>query len=374
MRTPTLRRNPDGRAFAVYPRSGGKRAYFGRYGTPESEAAYKRWLAGVLTASVALPDPPKVAPVLTPRMPLIVAVEQYLEWAVGHYQPPEYRNLRDALRALVIYAGDVPAASFGPRSLREYRDALLRDGFTKGGERRSYSRGVVNSYVNRVRRFARWAESRELLIRGTAESLRTLESLRAGTAGTRETGPVEAVPWANVRATLPFMRTDLAALVQVQYWCGLRPGEACRMTSGQIDRSGPVWWYRPRKHKTAHHGKTLVKAVPKPAQVILAPLIARAESDDAPLFLTRFDRAYTADTYGTAVELAVRAATKASVPVVPWSPNRLRHAIAVEVDARFGREAAQHYLGHARPETTAIYAGRNVEVLRRVAEDLGRSA
>jgi integrase len=60
---------------------------------------------------------------------------------------------------------------------------------------------------------------------------------------------------------------------------------------------------------------------------------------------------YTPGTYARAI---VRAAQQAKVP--RWSPNRLRHAAATEIRQRFGLEAAQVALGHARRTTTEVYA------------------
>jgi integrase len=380
VKTPKYRRNGDGRAFSVFPGSGGKRQYFGAYGTPEAEAAYKRWLASLLKADVA-PQPVPL-PTYSPTMPLAVCVDAYLEWAKSYYGRQEYLNLYSPLLALTLHSGDLPARSFGPNALRAFRDFLAEKGYEKGGRHHAYTRTSLNVAVNKVRRMVRWCESRELLPAGSAATLATLEALREGKCDAPDAPPVGSVPWDVVEATLPFMRNvhkgvernDLAAMVQVQYWCGMRPGEVCRMTSGQIDRSGAVWWYRPVKHKTAHHGKALVKAVPKPAQEILQPFIDKAPSPDAPLFTTRWGNAYVADSYCSAVGCAIKVANRAGVAVPHWSPNQLRHAVAERVDALLGREAAQHYLGHSRPDTTAIYAGRNSDMLRRAAEALAEAA
>lgn len=53
-----------------------------------------------------------------------------------------------------------------------------------------------------------------------------------------------------------------------------------------------------------------------------------------------------------------------------WSPNRLRHAAATEIRRKFGLEAAQILLGHAKADTTQIYAERDlakgVEIARKI--------
>jgi site-specific recombinase XerC len=53
-----------------------------------------------------------------------------------------------------------------------------------------------------------------------------------------------------------------------------------------------------------------------------------------------------------------------------WHPNQLRHTVATEVRARFGLEASQAVLGHAKADVTQVYAERDltkaVEVMRAI--------
>jgi hypothetical protein len=53
-----------------------------------------------------------------------------------------------------------------------------------------------------------------------------------------------------------------------------------------------------------------------------------------------------------------------------WHPNQLRHTAATEIRARFGLEAAQAVLGHAKADVTQVYAERDlskaVEVMRQI--------
>jgi integrase len=54
-----------------------------------------------------------------------------------------------------------------------------------------------------------------------------------------------------------------------------------------------------------------------------------------------------------------------------WHPNQLRHLFATVVRKEHGLEAAQVLLGHARADVTQVYAERNEELARRVAEQMG---
>jgi integrase len=57
--------------------------------------------------------------------------------------------------------------------------------------------------------------------------------------------------------------------------------------------------------------------------------------------------------------------------VGPWHPNQLRHTFASEVRRKFGLEAVQVLLGHARADVTQMYAERDQQLAVRVAAEVG---
>ena len=77
------------------------------------------------------------------------------------------------------------------------------------------------------------------------------------------------------------------------------------------------------------------------------------------------------DAYTTvAVRNAVyRACDRAGIP--RWHPNQIRHTVASKVRHLHGLEAAQVVLGHARADTTQIYAERDLARAREVVRALG---
>jgi integrase len=64
-----------------------------------------------------------------------------------------------------------------------------------------------------------------------------------------------------------------------------------------------------------------------------------------------------------------RACVKAGVPI--WSPLQLRHNAATAIRARFGLEAAQEIMGHAKADVTEVYAEKDLALARRVAAEVG---
>ena len=65
----------------------------------------------------------------------------------------------------------------------------------------------------------------------------------------------------------------------------------------------------------------------------------------------------------------VRACRKAGVP--EWTPLQLRHTTATTVRSRFGLEAAQVVLGHAKADVTQIYAERDLAKAHLVMAEIG---
>jgi integrase len=64
-----------------------------------------------------------------------------------------------------------------------------------------------------------------------------------------------------------------------------------------------------------------------------------------------------------------RACRRAGVET--WHPHQLRHTRATEVRREFDTEAAQILLGHSKPDTTVIYAERDMTRAREVVARIG---
>jgi integrase len=175
-----------------------------------------------------------------------------------------------------------------------------------------------------------------------------------------------------------------------------------------------VWEYRPARHKTEHHGRQRIVLIGPRAQEILLRYLARAadafcfspaESEvkrHTAMRLARQSRVppsqehrrkqypqrsprlkYTKDSYARAVRRACDLAFPPPKEMIDpaairhwrkahrWSPNQLRHTAATEFRRRFGLEAAQVMLGHARADVTQIYAETDLALARSVAREVG---
>jgi integrase len=209
-----------------------------------------------------------------------------------------------------------------------------------------------------------------------------------------------------VEATLPHLSPVVADMIRVQRLTGCRPGDVIQLRASDLDMSVNPWEFRPRRHKNQHRQRQRIIPVGPKAQAILrnyfsldlaAPLFRPDESErrrngkrneeratprwpshdpearrerreekrgDAPARAPK-DR-YTTQSYDRAIE---RAAAKAGVP--HWTPNQLRHAAGTEFRKRFGLDAAQAVLGHAKADVTEIYAELDAEKARRAVLEIG---
>lgn len=372
-------------------RINGKCFYTGTYGTPESEAAYRRivqqWEA--TNRSTSFGDS---------SLSMAMLMADYLEFAAGNYpidkQNSEYHQIKYSMRFLDDYR-DLPASEFSPRCLKAVRELMLKtvDRRRKHLKPQPLSRQYVNKMIDRITRMFSWAAEEELVQITVYRALANVKALQKGRTTAPESQRVEPVSDAVVSATLPFLSPVVADMVRVQRLCGMRPGEVCCLTPAMIDRSNDIWIADLPHHKTAWRGKDRVIYIgPKAQQILLKYLLRGAdEALFSPQEADRQRRAaivrntpanqgnrpgysartrskrepklqlgteYTTHSYGRAIKHAIKKAAKQDPAVVipHWAPNQLRHAAGTEIRKQFGLEVAQVLLGHASRVTTERYA------------------
>ncbi len=360
----------------------------GAWGSPDADREFAR-----LLAERGLPAAHPVGTNPTVNELLLA----FLTWADGYYRHAdgtptnEIVELNQSARPLRELYGHTPAVSFGPKALATVRQRMIDNGLC---------RTLINRRVERVRRAFRWAASEELIPVTVYEALRTVAGLRRGRSEVRESEPVGPVDAATVDATLPYLDAHLRTMVELQRHTAMRPGEVCALRLAEIDRTGQTWVYRPRQHKTAHHGKKrVIQFGPKARAVLTRFLVGRTTEADSLVFnpaqarAERFKAArerrkskvppsqqnrrkanpkrvpgnvYRVTAYGHAIR---RAAEKAGV--AHWHPNQLRHTAATTVRKAHGLEAVQVLLGHAKADVSQIYAERDEALAAEVAEQFG---
>lgn len=367
MKIPKYRKNGDGRGFAVYPKSGGKREYFGQYGSQEAEARYREWLTRLLNSEETLFNEKKQGTYY-----VVELVKKYLDHIGKRDSPEQYTLSKNALKRLVRLCGTELAINIGPSTLIQYQNMMSK-------EEQGYKRSTINRHVNCVRRFVKWCCKFEYLPPEHHLKLTAVDNLRKGENGVKDGKPISPVSFETVKRTLPFMHTIIQDMAQVQYYCGMRPNEVCCLNWDEIDQTDEIWLYVPYDHKTRHRQWELMKAIPPVAQRILK----RDErySEGTWIFDPRIvgtnpntGEKYNRKSYSRAIKSACERAIAKGVIDKAWTPNQLRHAIATDIRRLYSRDKAQSYLGHSSIDTTGIYADRTrgevIEIAKALERDL----
>lgn len=400
------------------PRTGHRRTvYLGAPGTPEARREYARvlteWEAGDRVVT-----PPKSAIRHKVRRPEMVTVAELI---LGYFKAVKARHskagkltnhgqvVRSALRILREQAGDHAAIDFGPKALRQVRDAMV--------ESDRFGRKTINENTRYIVAAFRWAVAEEIIPARVYHALQCLPTIKRGEVpALRESNPVRPVADADVDATLQHLNTPLRGLVELMRLTGARCGELTKLRPIDIDTTGKVWRAELKAHKTSHRGKARVLWFGPQAQSVLRPFLARDVT--APLFSpaesvaeVRARRrqarttpescgnrpgtnrraqprrpprdAYTTAAVGKAIKRACKAAWPPPDGLTPaqvkawadehrWTPHQLRHAAATRIRKAAGLEAAAVVLGHSSAVLTdATYAERDETAAIKVLAKIG---
>lgn len=375
VRTPSYRRHKSsGQAVVTIA---GRDHYLGKHGTAASHEAYRRLVAEWLqTGQVSLNDPCHSVTVAEVMAAFIGHARDY--YRKNGKPTREYELIVECCRFIKPLYGRAPASDFGPLALKAVRSRMIKAG---------HCRKHINKNVDRIKRMFRWAAAEEIIPATIPQALSMVSGLRAGRTEAPEHPPVQPVPDEVIDATLEHLPAVVADLVRLQRVTAMRPSEACNLRPCDLDRSQDVWVYRPTEHKTMHQGRDRVVLIGPKGQSVLLRYLARdpsaycfrpSDSEQKRRAAAHTARVipigqgnqpdsnrkrrpkrsagehYTVDSYRRAIH---RACEKGGVE--RWSPNRLRHTAATEFRARFGLEAAQLILGHAKADVTQVYAARD---------------
>lgn len=344
---PQIRKDRD----YAYIRLNGRKIQLGKWGTPETEKAYWRIIRSMAS---------------NPTAALIKPGEQVfldqlcLAFLQARANQNDHGNYKTAIEVLLsVYSGE-PVESFDFSHLEVVRNELVL---------RGYCRTHVNKLTSLVRSVFYWGVPRKLVPASVAESIRCLKSLWEGMTTAPEQPPRLDVPDDVVAQTLPHLLPTVADMVKVQRAACMRPSEVCRMKVGEIDCTGEVWKYKPRKHKNSWRNHRKVVHLGEIEQAIIAPRLEGKEPN-APVFspkeamqeryardaakrktkvqpsqLKRKERNaknpkrkvrdfYTAASYGKSVKNSIRTANKHlshGEKIPHWTPYQLRHAAITEI-------------------------------------------
>ena len=335
----------------AYVRLNGRKIQLGRWDTPEADKAYRRVISAWVTNPTA---------VLTKLGEQVILDQLCLAFLRARGNQNDHGNYKIAIEVLLSVYSSEPVESFDFSYLEVVRAQFLQLG---------YCRSQINKLTSLVRSIFYWGVPRKLVPPSVAESLRYLKPLMEGQTTAPEQPPREAVPDDVVKRSLSHLLPTVADMVQVQRAACMRPSEVCRMKVGEINPSGEIWKYTPRKHKNSwrKHKKTV--ALGQMEQEIIAPRLVGKQPED-PVFspkdavkelsarkaakrktrvqpsqVKRKERAaknpkrkvndfFTTGTYGRSIKNSVQTANKHlsdNEKIPHWTPYQLRHAAITEI-------------------------------------------
>jgi integrase len=382
----------------------GQDFYLGTHNSTESKAEYQRVVGERLSRGrTPLPTNASRGGLAGPSVNEIILA--YVTIAADYrdgdgQRTREVEMMKLAYRPLLALYGHTPANAFGPLALQTVRDRMIKSGL---------ARTVINQRIGFVKRLFAWASEKELIHPSVYHGLVCVKGLRHGRTAVKETKPVEPVPYERVDATLPFLPPILRAMAGLQRLTGMRSGELVRMRTREIsitvDAKGEEEWiFCPEKHKTKHMGRERIipfgprcQAILRPfrnldtSAYLFSPRQAEAERDGimravrkTPVQPSQINRrkakpkrspgaVYDTRSYYAALRFGMRAAMKAKKLDKSqfWHPHQLRHSAALCISREMGLDGARAFLGHAKPDMTAHYAGLDKMLASIVAKKCG---
>lgn len=259
----------------------------------------------------------------------------------------EAKNFAHALEPVLALYSDTLAGDFGPVQLRACRQLMVES---------DLARSVINDRVRRIRRVFRWAVSQCLLEEPVLRRLETVDPLKRGRSGARETEPVRPVEWERVEAVLFHLTEKVRDAILVQWWTGARPGEVVMMRGDEIREHAvridgcdqTVLVFSPSAHKTAWRERS--------REIVIGPRareIVERRWTAGYLFPSRHDP--DVPMRESSVYNAVRRACE-RVGVAHWHPSQIRHSRTTATADEFGVEVARAQASHADARMTLHYA------------------
>lgn len=369
---PLLKKHPTkGTGYCRWWTGGEERTrFFGPWGSDECARRYQQFQFAWAAGTAMLPESGGAV------ADLVIA------W-IGHCErtyrkrgkvTSEYHCNRAAMRPLNQLFGAEPATDFTGKKLRAVREAMVAQGWV---------RETINKHCARIVRAFGWASTESLVPATVHQALSLVEPLAAGRRDDVPDGdPVEPVLIEHVEAVLASKglhptakrRAVLVAMIRVQHWTGMRPGELCGLRPVDVDQSQKTWRY-----EAVEYNKMLHKDISRPiffgprARAELAPLLADCPPE-APVFRFPPWRKKADWTPITTTIYRARIADACATEGIPkWTPNQLRHNKATEImDQYESDEATAAVLGNSPEVARQIYAQRAGEsVARRIAEATG---
>lgn len=335
---------------------------FGRVGKVTKAQAVNLWKAWLNT------EYEKIKARQSKRYPVAKLCDDYFEVVQTRYvrdgkHTSSVNRHKVALESLTATWGDEEADEMTAGKVSAWLATFLLMKRKYGGEG-AKTKETANVALSYVKRMFIWGMIYKGVSDRAAGSVKLVENIRGDHQGARQKDRIQSVAWEVVEKTCKKLNATVRAMVELQWWTGMRPGEVRSMRPCDIDCRADVWIYSPPKHKTTWRGKTRHIAIGPHARDILAPLLP--PKTDQFIFRKASGKPYVRQDYAKAIAKAARDAG-----VHEWAPNRLRHSFATRVRMLQGSQAVQDLLGHATLNQQQVYIDDTIQRAKHLAKEVG---
>lgn len=272
--------------------------------------------------------------------------------------PTRYlQNIKSGLKPVLEEMGSAKLKDLDAPTLAGLRDQWVQEG--------RIARSTINRRLQFVTKLIKWCIERGYSTPEQLIGISTVERIKRGRYGARDTEPVGPACPDAVRLVMQEVPESIRAMMELIELTGMRPGEARRMKLSELERvkhnGESVFKYTPSRHKTSHLGKRRrIFIAGRARQIIIERISTLAKStlfeEDSEGYLFSPDGDGAKPYQESSVPQAIRRARKRA-GVDRWTPNQLRHTYATETRSKgYQLELIADLLGHADPRTTLIYA------------------
>jgi integrase len=310
---------------------------------------------------------------LRPRDYLVVALfEDYLASADSPAGAKQRERIGRVTELLVELHGTTPAAAFGPKEFRAWQRWLCNVPDPKDPGRARFNATSVRDFRNVVKAVWKWAAATERLPAERWQALRAVAPPRRDEA--RAPKVVAPADPAAVEKVIPKLPPAFRVVVQLLRRTAARPTEILTIRPGDLDRTGDVWVYTPRRHKGTWRGRPRAIHIGTDEQRVLAPWLDGLGPDDFVFTAARSEKIRSAERWAAKKKKHPSHKTRAEkkrkgqvtterytykallqgvqrvcrrVGVAPFTSYQLRHLRGTEIRARHGLEAARAVLGQS---------------------------
>lgn len=364
-------------------RLNGDTIYLGVFGSEESKRKYAALIAEYSAGAIFDDGAPAT---VNSDISVSELILSYLKFAKSYYVKngevtDEYECLKSAVRDLNALYGGTPVnpvlgansrplvgqEGFGPIQLKAVRELMIQPRQKKIGRSSKtiqiqWTRRYINQSINRIRRMFKWGVEQNIVDPNVLLKLQAIAPLTAGRTTAKEHVPRSAVPTASIEKVKGKVPQRTSDLIDLWSLTGARPGELIKLTGEMIDKetyqADGVWVAELADHKMVHKKKRRALVFGPKAQTILT----RYLTADPSKRLFPINRA-------TASDAMKKACREFGIPI--FTAHWLRHTAATRIREDYDLDAAQVTLGHAKADTTEIYAGLNLKKAIEVARDVG---